>query len=293
MSYLWTDTEWTWKLLHATYNEIEKIAIGEMGLDIYPNSLEIISSEQMLDAYSSIGMPVFYKHWSFGKHFTREKQLYSAGFQGLAYEIVINSNPCVSYLMEENTMTMQALVIAHAAFGHNHFFKNNAMYRMWTDASSIIDYLIFARDYIAKCEEREGHAQVEVFLDSCHALMNYGVNRFKRPSRLSATKEKERQKERDNFAQARVSELFDRLLKPTKELERYQFFQKNQKKTSFIFVKNTHQIYPNGNERSSVSFESYRNISILSHKRKICNEGCATYVHYRIMQRLHVKEAHD
>ena len=44
---------------------------------------------------------------------------------GLAYEIVINSSPCISYLMEGNTATMQALVIAHAAFGHNHFFKNN------------------------------------------------------------------------------------------------------------------------------------------------------------------------
>ncbi len=44
---------------------------------------------------------------------------------GLAYEIVINSDPCISYVMEENTATMQTLVIAHAAFGHNHFFKNN------------------------------------------------------------------------------------------------------------------------------------------------------------------------
>ncbi len=44
---------------------------------------------------------------------------------GLAYELVINSNPCISYLMEENTMAMQALVIAHACYGHNSFFKNN------------------------------------------------------------------------------------------------------------------------------------------------------------------------
>ena len=27
---------------------------------------------------------------------------------GLAYEIVINSNPCIAYLMEENSMMMQA-----------------------------------------------------------------------------------------------------------------------------------------------------------------------------------------
>jgi len=35
-------------------------------LDVYPNQIEVIGTEQMLDAYSSIGMPLFYKHWSFG-----------------------------------------------------------------------------------------------------------------------------------------------------------------------------------------------------------------------------------
>ena len=96
-----------------------------MNLDVYPNQLEIISSEQMLDAYSSLGMPLMYRHWSFGKRFVSEEKLYRKGQRGLAYELVINSNPCITYLMEENTMAMQALVTAHAAFGHNHFFKNN------------------------------------------------------------------------------------------------------------------------------------------------------------------------
>ena len=104
-----------------------------------PNQMEIISSEQMLDAYSSIGMPLMYRHWSFGKHFVYEEQLYRKGRRGLAYEIVINSNPCIIYLMEENTMAMQALVTAHAAFGHNHFFKNNYLFRQWTDAGAILE----------------------------------------------------------------------------------------------------------------------------------------------------------
>ena len=51
-------------------------------------------------------------------------------------------------------MTMQALVMAHAAFGHNHFFKNNYLFRQWTDAEGILDYLAFAKNYIAACEER-------------------------------------------------------------------------------------------------------------------------------------------
>ncbi len=88
--------------------------------------------------------------------------------------------------MEENTITMQALVMAHACYGHNSFFKNNYLFRSWTDASSIIDYLIFARKYITECEERYGVDEVEKLLDSCHALMNYGVDRYKRPQNLSA-----------------------------------------------------------------------------------------------------------
>jgi hypothetical protein len=58
--------------------------------------------------------------------------------------------------MEENTMPMQALVTAHAAFGHNHFFKNNYLFRQWTDAGAILGYLDFAKSYIARCEERHG-----------------------------------------------------------------------------------------------------------------------------------------
>ena len=53
-------------------------------------------------------------------------------------------------------MTMQALVMAHAAFGHNHFFKNNYLFQQWTDAEGILDYLDFAKGYIARCEERYG-----------------------------------------------------------------------------------------------------------------------------------------
>ena len=136
----------------------------------------------MLDAYASIGMPLFYKHWSFGKHFARNEAIYRAGMQGLAYEIVINSNPCISYIMEENTATMQALVIAHAAFGHNHFFKNNYLFQQWTDADGILDYLDFAKGYIAQCEERYGEAQVERLLDAAHALMSHGVHRYPAPA---------------------------------------------------------------------------------------------------------------
>ncbi|MEZ5480026.1 MAG: SpoVR family protein [Thiolinea sp.] len=116
--------------------------------------------------------------------------------------------PRIAYLMEENTPTMQALVIAHACYGHNSFFKGNYLFRSWTDAEAIIDYLVFARNYIAECEERHGTEAVESLLDSCHALMNYGVDRYQRPTPVSAETEKQRQKEREEYIQQHINDLW-------------------------------------------------------------------------------------
>ncbi len=199
--------EWTFDLIRRYNEEIGKVA-ARYGLDTYPNQIEIISAEQMMDAYSSVGMPVGYHHWSFGKQFVTLEQRYRRGQMGLAYEIVINSDPCIAYLMEENTMTMQALVIAHASYGHNSFFKGNYLFRAWTSADAIIDYLLFARNYIAECEQRHGKEEVELLLDSCHALMNHGVDRYKRPPQLSAERERARQRERQAHLETQVNHLW-------------------------------------------------------------------------------------
>ena len=169
--------DWTFDLIKEYQKQIDRVA-KIYKLETYDNQIEIITAEQMMDAYSSIGMPINYNHWSFGKKFIETEQGYKHGQMGLAYEIVINSDPCIAYLMEENTITMQALVIAHACYGHNSFFKNNYLFKSWTDASSIVDYLLFAKNYINECEEKYGVVAVEEIIDSCHALMNYGVDRY-------------------------------------------------------------------------------------------------------------------
>ncbi len=202
-----TGSEWTFELIQAYDREIGRIA-ARYGLETYPNQIEIITAEQMMDAYASVGMPIGYHHWSYGKHFLSTEKGYRRGQMGLAYEIVINSDPCIAYLMEENTMAMQALVIAHACYGHNSFFRGNYLFRSWTDASSIIDYLVFARQYISRCEERHGIDAVENLLDSCHALMNYGVDRYKRPYPISAEEERLRQQEREAHLQRQVNDLW-------------------------------------------------------------------------------------
>ncbi len=205
---LFTGSNWDFTALRQTYDAIERIALDELGLDVYPVQVEVITSEQMLDAYASVGLPLMYRHWSFGKRFAFHETLYRRGLQGLAYEIVINSNPCICYIMEENSMTMQTLVMAHAAFGHNHFFKNNYLFRQWTDANGILDYLSFARDYVTKCEERYGVEAVERVLDAAHALKDHGVNRYAHRSKPNLAEEQRRAEEWRAHSEATYNDLW-------------------------------------------------------------------------------------
>lgn len=185
--------DWTPELLERAWKEIEKIAIEELelrpGIELYTNQFEIVSAEQMLDAYASIGLPVHYNHWSFGKDFMQQSKQYEKGKMGLAYEMVINSNPCVNLLMEENLAYMQVMVMAHAGVGHNAVFANNVYFKEWTQAGSIIDYMLFARDYIQRCEERYGLREVEQVLDAAHALAAHGIDKFKRKHRPKLSEE--------------------------------------------------------------------------------------------------------
>ncbi len=50
---LYTGTDWTFPILKNCFSEIERIAHEELKLDTYPNRIEIITSEQMLDVYTS------------------------------------------------------------------------------------------------------------------------------------------------------------------------------------------------------------------------------------------------
>jgi len=288
---LWTSTEWTFPKIERVYDAIQEIAVEEMGLEPYPAQLEIITSEQMVDAYTSIGLPIFYHHWSFGKHFTHQWTQYQRGLTGLAYEIVINSDPSIAYLMEENTMTMMALTISHACMGHSHFFRNNYLFRQWTDAASIVDYLLFARAYIKKCEVREGSAEVETFLDSCHSLMNYGVNRYKRPAKLSPAKERKRDDERDAYRQSKNSELaefFKSLQAEEGSVSEKKFPQEPEENILFFCEKYA----PDLPEWKREIIRIVRKISQYFYPQgltKLMNEGAASYCHYRIMHRLHDK----
>jgi spore cortex formation protein SpoVR/YcgB (stage V sporulation) len=297
---LFQGSEWDFDKLRGVYDAIEEIAVGELGLDTYPNQVEVITSEQMLDAYASIGLPLMYRHWSFGKRFAREEAMYRHGLMGLAYEIVINSNPCISYIMEENSMPMQSLVIAHAAFGHNHFFKNNYLFRQWTDAGGILDYLAFARDFIAHAEERYGVEAVERVLDNAHALMDHGVHRYAKPPKLNLGEERKREEQRRQFFETHYDDVWRTALfgeeKPDEDVvaaaKKHADIRKRlrlpEENLLYFIEKRAPRLEPWQRELVRI----VRHISQYFYPQKqtkLMNEGCATFVHYTIVNRLHEK----
>jgi spore cortex formation protein SpoVR/YcgB (stage V sporulation) len=279
--------EWSFELIEDYEKAIAEIA-AEYKLDTYPNQIEVISSEQMMDAYAAVGMPIGYHHWSYGKQFLNIEQSYSRGQMGLAYEIVINSNPCIAYLMEENTLTMQALVIAHACYGHNSFFKGNYLFRAWTDADSIIDYLVFAKNYIAKCESRYGIDEVESILDSCHALMNHGVDRYKRPYPISAEEEKQRQEERETIRQQQINDLW-RTIPHSEDKDSQQkeitFPPEPEENILYFIEKNAPLLEPWQREVIRI-VRKIAQYFYPQRQTQVMNEGWATFWHYTILQTL-------
>ncbi len=279
--------DWTFELLEQYQQEIARIA-EHYRLDTYTNQIEVITAEQMMDAYASVGMPIGYNHWTFGKKFIQTEQTYKRGQMGLAYEIVINSDPCISYLMEENSMTMQALVMAHACYGHNSFFKGNYLFKLWTDASSIIDYLLFAKNYIAECEHKYGIDEVEACLDACHALMNHGVDRYKRPQKISLEQERKRQKAREEYLQSQVNTLWRTIpnSKDKSNKKSANFPREPQENILYFIEKNAPLLKPWQREVVRI----VRKVSQYFYPQKqtqVMNEGWACFWHYTILNHMY------
>ena len=162
--------EYTLKDLEKWNEQIEDIA-KSLGLNYYEQEFEIIGYKDMLAYEAYVGMPSRYPHWSFGKAYEKNKTMYKYNLTGLPYEMVINSNPCIAYLMKENTLLLQVLTIAHV-YGHNDFFKNNRLFFEGTRADYTVEmfksHADTVRSYIN--DPSIGYENVERILDAAHAI---------------------------------------------------------------------------------------------------------------------------
>lgn len=152
------------------WNEKIEEKVKEFNLDVYPQEFEVIGYKEMIANEAYIGMPSKYPHWSYGKAYDKKKSLYDVNIIGLPYEMVINSNPCIAYLMRENNMSLQILTMAHV-YGHNDFFKNNRMFKT-TVAEDVISMFKRNSDVIRGYIEdvNIGYEKVERVLDAAHGI---------------------------------------------------------------------------------------------------------------------------
>jgi stage V sporulation protein R len=141
-------------------DEIKGYAL-EYGLDPFETIFEILDFDQINEVASYSGFPTRYPHWSFGMEYEHLKKSYAYGLHKI-YEMVINNDPSYAYLLENNAMVDQKIVIAHV-YGHTDFFKNN----YWFSATSrkMMDGMANHGTIIRRYAEKYGHDLVESFLD--------------------------------------------------------------------------------------------------------------------------------
>ena len=264
------------------WNEKIEKKIKEYGLDFYPQEFEMIGFNDMIGYESYVGIPSRYPHWSFGKSYEKNKMLYSLNLTGLPYEMVINSDPCLAYLMKDNTLLLQILTMAHV-YGHNDFFKNNRLFKEGTKAKYTLEMFNLdskiIREYID--DPSIGYEKVERILDAAHAI-RYQVGRTIGVKELSddeikesIIKDYESKKENRSFLDSYEEINFPNLDKiPLEPVDDVMGFiieygsLKEWERTILRIVKREAEYF------------------LPQIETKIMNEGWASYTHYNILKQL-------
>ncbi|MDH3623975.1 MAG: SpoVR family protein [Myxococcales bacterium] len=157
---------------------IEEFARG-VGLDFFPTIFEMLSYDQMNEVAAYGGFPTRYPHWRWGMEYEKLSKSHEYGLSKI-YELVINNNPAIAYLLEGNSLVDQKLVMAHV-YAHVDFFKNNFCFRMTSqgrhrkdrsDVRKWIDALANHGAIVRKWANRVGLETVEQFIDACLSLEN-------------------------------------------------------------------------------------------------------------------------
>ncbi|MGK7394927.1 MAG: SpoVR family protein [Candidatus Cyclobacteriaceae bacterium M3_2C_046] len=276
--------DWTIDELRKWNTKIEKLA-DQLGLDFYPQEFEICDYHDMLGYQSYSGMPSRYPHWSFGKSFEKQRTLYQHGLSGLAYEMVINSNPCLAYLMIDNPLAMQILTMAHV-YGHNDFFKNNIHFSK-TRAELSLEMFKRHADRVRDYVERPGigYEKVEKILDAAHAV-RFQCNRNIFIKSLS---EKEQE---ENFFKGlnRPPGPWEHLHSRTEKLE--SDFMPEPIDDLILFIRDNQPFLSDWQKDLLTIVHNETKYFLPQMETKIMNEGWATFWHYTILNQLDLTPHH-
>jgi len=279
-------TDYSFNELLEWNEKIEKIA-QDLGLDYYPQEFEICSSEDMLGYMSYTGMPSHYPHWSFGKSYEKQATMHKYNLSGLPYEMVINSSPCLAYLMKDNTLLLQILTIAHV-YGHNNFFKNNRLFKEGTKATETIgmfkNHADRIRNYIS--DPSIGYDKVEKILNAAHAL-KYNVSRV--PNEKKLNRKQQIEKNTSQYHKINYEYSFLKGTEEKIELPNLSKIPLEPEDDLLYFLIN----YAPLNDWQRDILEIVREESLYfmpQIETKIMNEGWASYYHYKILNQLNLSQ---
>jgi stage V sporulation protein R len=252
-------------------------------LKCYPQEFEICDHHEMIGYMSYSGMPARYAHWSFGKNFERQKTLYDHGAAGLPYEMVINTNPCLAYLMRDNTLLLQILTIAHV-YGHNDFFANNFTFTSGTNAKYALEMFKNHSSRINRYIEDPsiGIELVEAALDDAHAL----CFQSRRNLAISTTTQEEQRLRAWERAQPPADPHWN--IHPKKEYTEPELQRTplEPDEDILLFIARYNPYLPEWKRDIIRMVDEETKYFIPQMETKIMNEGWASYWHYKIMNEL-------
>ncbi len=147
---------------------LEQLA-RSLGLDFYPVDFELVPSHFMTEI-AVYGLPVRMPHWSFGVRYLQQMVRQNMGHSRI-FEVMFPGDRCHAYLVSNNTLAENALVIAHV-LGHADFAKHNFLFARFLDMAGG-HILTRAAAHARRIEEAlqvHGQEKVEAVLDAALAL---------------------------------------------------------------------------------------------------------------------------
>lgn len=279
-------TDWNVRDLEG-WDEKIRAKVKEFGLSCFDQEFEVCDHNQMLGYMAYSGMPSHYPHWSYGKSFEKLKTMYDYGVSGLPYEMVINSDPSIAYLMADNSLCLQILTIAHV-YGHNDFFKNNFTFRCTTPQHTISRFKVHAdrvRGYIE--DPSIGVDRVESLLDAAHTL-SLQCRRNLATKKLTPEKQRERLLAAARPPDDPFEDLHRREVADDPDLDKFPL---SPDEDLLLFIRDYNR-HLSAWERDLLTIvHEMAQYFIPQMETKIMNEGWASYWHREIMNGLELPAA--
>lgn len=284
---LYTTSTWTIADIDKIWQCIQELVARKYQLDYYRPQFEVISCDQMIQRMATGGRPNIYSHWSFGKAYELQRKDWESGNSGMPYEMIFHADPAPCYLMEDNSTTMQVLVLAHAAVGHGSFFKGNYLMREWVNAKAVLPRITHAREFIKECEAEHGVDKVEKFIDACHALSAQGVDRFKRGRAKSSADLQDKLRNRIKAIEEEEESLHGNVNENLKlDVDSIGGWRYPDENILYFIEKNGPMLEPWQREIIRI-VRTQQQYFFPNYQTKLMNEGWASFWHYTICKDLY------